>query len=270
MSYIDRVGDVSVKLDLSRRSVTDSLLSYAGTVDDRTGTIWGGVTATGGRAELGLEDGRFGVYGYGSYHYLAGKNVVDNNRYEGGAGAYYKVAQDPNMELIAGVSVTALGFDKNLRYFTYGHGGYFSPQRYFSLNLPVEWSGRTGQLSYKLDGSVGIQNFRENSAAYFPGSTSLQTAWETSAAAANAAAGGPAGVTWKTSYPGQSKTGMGFRLSGAAEYRLAPKWVVGGRLALDNASDYFQSSGLLYVRYNFEPSTRPVNFPPSTMRVNQP
>jgi hypothetical protein len=77
-------------------------------------------------------------------------------------------------------------------------------------------------------------------------------------------------VTWKTNYPGQTKTGMGFRLSGAMEYRLAPKWVLGGRLALDNASDYFQSSGLLYVRYNFEPNTRPVNFPPNTLRVNQP
>ena len=270
VSYADRLGDMSLKLDLSRRSVTDSLLSYAGTVDDRTGTIWGGVTATGGRAELGLEDGRFGVFGYGSYHFVGGKGVVDNNRYEGGAGAYYKVAQDANMELTAGVSVTALSYDKNLRYFTLVHGGYFSPQRYFALNFPVEWSGRTGQLSYKLEGSLGIQNFHENTAAYFPGSTSLQTAWETAAATANSAAGGPAGVTWKTSYPGQSKTGMGFRLSGAMEYRLAPKWVIGGRLALDNASDYFQSSGLLYVRYNFEPSTRPVNFPPNTLRVNQP
>ena len=269
VSYTDRLGDMSIKLDLSRRSVTDSLLSYAGTVDDRTGTIWGGVTATGGRAELGLEDGRFGVFGYGSYHYVGGKGVVDNNRYEGGAGAYYKVAQDANMELTAGVSVTALGYDKNLRYFTLGHGGYFSPQRYFALNFPVEWSGRTGQLSYKLEGSLGIQNFRENTAAYFPGSTSLQTAWETAAATANSAAGGPAGVTWKTSYPGQTKTGMGFRLSSAVEYRLAPKWVIGGRLALDNASDYFQSSGLLYVRYSFEPNTRPVNFPPNTLRVNQ-
>lgn len=269
VAYNDRIGDMSLKLDLSRRSVTDSLLSYAGTVDDRSGTVWGGVTATGGRAELGLEQGPFGVYGYGSYHFVGGKNVLDNNRYEGGAGAYYKMVNEPNMELTAGVSVTALSYDKNLRYFTLGHGGYFSPQRYFSLNVPVEWTGRSGQLAYKFDGSVGVQAFRENSAAYFPTSAALQTSWETAAAAANATAGGPAGVTWKTSYPGQSKTGLGFRLGGAAEYRLAPKWVVGGRVALDNASDYFQAAGLLYVRYNFEASNRPVAFPPNTLRVNQ-
>lgn len=270
VSYADRLGDMTVKVDFSRRSVTDSLLSYAGTTDDRTGTVWGGVTATGGRAEVGFEQGRFGVFGYGSYHFVSGKNVVDNNRMEGGAGAYYKVVQDPNMELTAGISATALGYDKNLRYFTLGHGGYFSPQRYFALNLPVEWTGRTGQLSYKVDASIGVQTFRENSAAYFPGSTSLQTAWENTAATANSAAGGPAGVSWKTSYSGQTKTGVGFRLAGVAEYRLAPKWVVGGRLAFDNASDYFQSAGLLYLRYNFEPNTRPVNFPPNTMRVTLP
>lgn len=269
IGYNERIGDMSLKLDLSRRAVTDSLLSYAGTVDDRTGTVWGGVTATGGRAELGLEKGQFGAYGYGSYHYVGGKGVADNNRYEGGAGAYYKVLSEQNMELTAGVAVTALSYDKNLRYFTLGQGGYFSPQRYFSVNLPIEWTGRNGLLSYKVDGSVGIQSFKENSSNYFPNSTALQTAWENAAAVANSTAGAPPGVNWKTSYPGQSKTGLGFRVGGATEYRLAPKWVVGGRIALDNASDYFQASGLLYLRYNFEPITRAVTFPPNTLRVSQ-
>lgn len=269
IAYTDRLGDLSVKLDLSRRSVTDSVLSYAGTVDDRTGTVWGGVTATGGRAEIGTAIGDFGAYGFGSYHFVGGKNVANNNRYEGGAGAYYKVINTPSMELTAGLSATALGYDKNLRYFTLGHGGYFSPQRYFSLNIPVEWTGRSGQLSYRFDGSIGVQSFRESSAAYFPTSAGLQTAWEAAATEANATAGGPTGVTWKTSYPGQSKTGLGFRMGGAAEYRLAPKWTVGGKLALDNASDYFQTSGLIYLRYNFEGSSKDVSFPPNTLRVNQ-
>lgn len=267
VAYNERLGDMSLKLDLSRRSVTDSLLSYAGTVDDRTGTVWGGVTATGGRAELGIEKGLFGAYGYGSYHYVGGKGVADNNRYEGGAGAYYKIVNEPSMELTTGIAVTTMSYDKNLRYFTLGHGGYFSPQRYFSLSLPVDWTGRSGQLSYRVDGSVGIQSFRENSAPYFPNNPSLQSAWESAAATANATAGAPAGVTWKSTYAGQSKTGLGFRLGGAAEYRLAPQWVVGGKVALDNASDYFQASGLLYLRYNFEPSSRPVAFPPNTLRV---
>lgn len=267
VAYNDSIGDVKVKLDVSRRAVTDSILSYAGTLDDVSGKSWGGVTATGGRVELGVEEGPFGLYGYGGFHVLTGRNVVNNNRFEMGGGAYYKLIQDTDMELTAGVNVTALGYKQNLRYFTLGHGGYFSPQRYFSLSLPLEMSGHMGKLSYRVDGSIGVQSFRENSAAYFPGDTTMQANWET-VATANAVAA-PAGVTWNVFYPGQSKTGLGFRLGGEAEYQFAPKWVVGGKVSVDNATDYTQTSGLVYVRYHFEPIRSPARFPPKVLKVGQ-
>jgi hypothetical protein len=94
----------------------------------------------------------------------------------------------------------------------------------------------------------------------------MQTNWETLAATTSATST-QTGVTWQTYYPGQSKTGLGFRLGGAAEYRFAPQWIVGGKLGLDNASDYLQTNGMLYVRYNFEPSSRPLTFPPRGMAV---
>lgn len=267
VAYNDSVGDVRVKVDLSRRAVTDTVLSYAGTVDDVSGTTWGGVTATGGRLELSVDEGRFGFYGYGGLHWLTGRNVARNNRFEVGGGAYYKFIQDSDMELIAGVSATALGYRRNLRHFTLGHGGYFSPQRYFSLNLPVEITGRMGKMSYRLDGSVGVQNFRENSTAYFPADNALQARWETAAAANTVAA--PAGVTWSSFYPGQSNTGLGFRLGGEAEYRFAPQWTVGGKLSVDNASDYTQTSGMVFVRYHFDPVHATVRFPPKVFKVGQ-
>jgi hypothetical protein len=245
--------------------VTDSLLSYAGTLDDVTGRTWGGVTATGARVELGVEQGPFGLYGYTGAHAYRGKNVVNNSRFEVGGGAYYKLIQDADLELTAGVSVTALGFQRNLRYFTLGHGGYFSPQRYFSIALPLEVSGRSGKVSYRVDGSIGIQNFRENSAAYFPGDAVQQSNWET-VATANAVAA-PTGVTWRAFYPGQSKTGLGFRLGGEAEYQFASQWSVGGKVSIDNASSYTQTGGLLYVRYSFDPIYTPTRIPPRVLKV---
>lgn len=267
IAYNDALGDLKFKLDVSRRPVTDSLLSYAGTVDDLSGTTWGGVTATGGRLELGVEEGPFGLYGYGGFHFLRGRNVVNNTRFEVGGGAYYKLIQDADMELTTGVSITALGYNRNLRYFTLGHGGYFSPQRYFSLSLPVEWAGRSGNMSYRLDGSIGLQSFRENSVAYYPGDTTRQTNWETVAASSAAAA--PTGVTLRTFYPGQSKTGLGFRLGGEAEYRFAPQWTVGGKVAIDNASNYTQTTGAVYVRYHFDPIYTSIAFPPKPLKVGQ-
>jgi hypothetical protein len=267
VAYNDSFGDVKLKLDVSRRPITDSLLSYAGTVDDVTGRTWGGVTATGGRVEIGVEQGRFGLFGYGGLHALTGKNVVSNNRFEIGGGAYYKVVQDTDMEFTAGVSVTALGYKRNLRYFTLGHGGYFSPQRYFSLALPLELAGRYGKMAYKLDGSIGIQNFRENSAAYFPGDATQQANWETVAAANSVAA--PTGVTYRSFYPSQSKSGLGFRLGAEAEYQFAPQWQVGGKVAIDNASSFTQTSGLVYVKYSFDPIYTATKFPVKTMKVGQ-
>ncbi len=267
VAYNDSFGDVKLKLDLSRRPVTDSLLSYAGTVDDVTGRTWGGVTATGGRLEMGVEQGKFGFFGYGGVHALRGKNVVNNSRFEVGGGAYYKLIQDPDMEFTAGVSVTALGYKRNLRYFTLGHGGYFSPQRYFSIALPLELAGKSGRVAYRVDGSIGIQSFRENSAAYFPGDATQQANWETVAAANSVAA--PSGVTWRSFYPSQSKTGLGFRLGGEAEYQFAPQWVVGGRVSIDNASDYTQTSGMVYMRYSFDPIYAPTKFPPKVLKVGQ-
>lgn len=267
IAYNDSLGDVKLKLDLSRRPVTDSLLSYAGTVDDVTGRQWGGVTSTGGRLEVGVEQGRFGIFGYGGLHFLQGKNVVNNSRFELGGGAYYKVIQDSDMEFTAGVAVTALGYKRNLRYFTLGHGGYFSPQRYFSLALPLELAGRYGKVAYKLDGSIGIQSFRENSAAYFPGDSTLQSNWETVATANSVAA--PAGVTYNSFYPSQSKTGLGFRLGGEAEYQFAPQWAVGGKVSIDNASDYTQTAGMVYLKYSFDPIYTQARIPPKVLKVGQ-
>jgi len=267
VSYNDSLGDVKLKLDVTRRPVTDSVLSYAGTRDDVTGRTWGGVTATGGRVEIGVEQGAFGIFGYGGLHALQGRNVVNNSRFEVGGGAYYKVVQDTDMEFTTGVSVTALGYKRNLRYFTLGHGGYFSPQSYFSLALPLELTGRYGRMAYKLDGSVGIQTFRENSAAYFPGDATLQSNWETVATANSVAA--PTGVSYKAFYPSQSKSGLGFRLGGEAEYQFAPQWTVGGKVAIDNASSYTQTSGIVYLKYSLDSIYSPLRIPPKTLKVGQ-
>ena len=112
---------IDYKVGVSRRAVTDSLLSFAGAKDARTGDEWGGVVATGARAELGFETqpGQ-GFYGYGSYHTLNGHNVASNSRFEGGGGMYWRLIDEPNRTLSSGLNVTMLGFGKNRRYFTYG------------------------------------------------------------------------------------------------------------------------------------------------------
>lgn len=252
-------SEVSYSADVSRRPVTDSLLSFAGARDARTGQTWGGVSATGGRLELTWDNGDYGAYGYGSFHTLTGENVASNTRMEGGGGLYWRLLRTPDSELTAGVNFTGIGYDKNLRYFTYGHGGYFSPQQFFAASVPVSWTQRSGRLSYLVKGSLGVQRFKEDSASYFPTNSSLQSAAQQ--AAIDAAAFGLTSNTNGAVYPGQTKTGLGYSLAAAMEYQIAPQLTLGGQLAMDNARDYRQLMGGVYLRYAFHPYSGPVAYP---------
>lgn len=254
--------DLTVAVDLSRRPVTDSLLSFAGVRDARTGDRWGGVSASGGRADLTWDDGELGIYGYGSLHGLTGTRVRSNARAELGGGMYWHVHRTSNADLTAGLSFTGLSYQRNLRYFTVGHGGYFSPQQFVSFGIPVEWAQRNGRLSYQLKGSVGVQYFKEDAAPYFPNSPSRQVS--AVQAAADALAFGETGAT--AIYPGQSRTGLGYNLGAAMEYQMHPQVFVGGHLALNNARNYREFAGGLYVRYAFQPYNGLQAFPVNPLR----
>ncbi|MFI8618448.1 cellulose synthase subunit BcsC-related outer membrane protein [Acidovorax sp. NPDC077693] len=254
--------DLTMAVDLSRRPVTDSLLSFAGARDARTGDRWGGVSATGGRVDLTWDDGELGVYGYGSLHGLTGERVRSNARVEAGGGMYWHVHRTSNADLTAGLSFTGLSYQRNLRYFTVGHGGYFSPQQFLSFGIPIEWAQRNGRLSYQLKGSVGVQYFKEDAAPYFPNSPSRQAA--AAAAASDALAFGETGAT--AIYPGQSRTGLGYNLGAAMEYQMHPQVFLGGHLSLNNARNYREFAGGLYVRYAFQPYTGLQAFPVNPLR----
>ena len=124
-------------LSLSRRPVTDSLVSFAGARDARSGLEWGGATANGGRLQLSYDNGDYGVYGYGGLHKLVGNHVESNSRAEAGTGVYWYLLNDDSRQLTAGLSLTGISYDKNQGNFTYGNGGYFSPQNFFSIVVTI-------------------------------------------------------------------------------------------------------------------------------------
>ena len=240
-------------LSASRRAVIDSLTSFAGTRDARTGQEWGGVTANGVRGQLSYDDGDVGAYAYASWFRLLGNQVADNDRAEFGGGTYRYLVNASDAQLTLGLSLTALGYANNQNFFTYGHGGYFSPQRFFALGVPLTWAQRGERWTYQLRGTVGIQHFQQDAADFYPTDAAQQ-------AAASQALGRDA------RYASQSKTGFGYSLAAAGEYRLAQDFHLGGELGVDNARDYRQLNGNLYLRYYFEPQDRPLALPVSPYR----
>ena len=268
--YSSAVGGVSIDrpfsegshfrygASLSRRAVNDSLVSFAGAEDARSGLKWGGVTANGGRLQLGYDNGDYGVYGYAGLYKLLGHNVEDNTRIEGGSGIYWYLLNDDSRQLTTGLGVTAIRYDNNQGNFTYGNGGYFSPQNFFSIGVPFSWSQRTDRLSYTLRGSVGLQHIEQDATPYFPSDSAMQAQLEQVSQVFAAS-----GSSLATRYEGQNKTGIGYNLGAAAEYRLGDNYFLGGSFGMDNAQDYKQWTGGLYLRYMFEDFTGRMPMPVS-------
>lgn len=241
-----RLGEASqLSAEFARRAVTDSYVSYAGAYDPLTGRSWGGVVRTGGRLDYAYDLDSYGLYVNGAYYGLGGRNVEENSVLEFGGGLFFRVVQSARHgALTVGVNLTSFGYDKNLRHFTFGHGGYFSPQFFTTVALPLTWAGHRGRLDYRLEAALGLQSFREDGAPLFPGRASLQQELEEI-------------VEFEPTneiplgYESQKNSGLAYKFGGALQYRVNPKLSVGSVLSLDNARDYEESLVHFYLRYDF-------------------
>jgi cellulose synthase operon protein C len=173
----DQINNFGFRFTGERETVEDSLLSYAGIMDPNSDEIWGGVTRNGGR--LDLSAGRRPVlwYGYGGYHYLLGENVLDNTVWSGGTGLQWTIYDRNLTTAYTGLTANSFGYQYNQRFFTYGHGGYFSPQLFVNAGVPLVVEGRYRQLGYSVDALAGLNWFTENKTDYYPldDSDDLQT-----------------------------------------------------------------------------------------------
>ena len=235
-------------LDVAKRPVTSSLLSYAGVTDPVSGEVWGGVRSSGADMRLSYENGSVDASVSMGYHVLDGRNVLTNTQLELRPELGWSLVQDADMRLSTGLIYTYWKFREDLSYYTFGHGGYYSPQSYHSIALPLRWSGRTGHLSYALKGLVSASWTQTKDMPYYPANAELQ-----------ALAGNPI-------HAGGDSNGMGFSLGGAVEYPIAPKVVVGGRFEIGRAAYYTPNSFMLYLRYQFDASRDSAPFPPDSPR----
>ena len=226
-----------------RRAVTDSLLSYAGVEDPATGDRWGGVTRTGGRLGLTFDNGPLGLYGdLGFYHY-DGHNVADNQSVEASLGGYLRPVREDGRELKTGVNVRYMSFDENLSKFTYGHGGYFSPQDYVSLSFPIEYSEDYRRWTWSATFAPGFQSYSTDAAAFFPTLAEEQFWMEILASS---------GVIDSAYYAAESESGFGVNLGAGLDYRLSPGLKLGTRLGYDTFGDYSETQASVNLNYTLE------------------
>ncbi|MEW7865974.1 cellulose synthase complex outer membrane protein BcsC [Aeromonas diversa] len=241
------LGDLGWTFTLSRRPVTSSLLSYAGSVDPGTGTVWGGVRANGVRFDLSYDlGGAVGYWGSLQQHLLTGENVPDNWRTRLMGGGYYKLINQEHRRASVGLNTMLWHYQRDLGGYTLGQGGYYSPQRYFSLALPVSYRQRSSDWSWEVNGSVSWSRSRSDDTQRYPLAGLVP----------------PALPDRDAIERGGSSSGIGYTLGGLVEYRLTDHWRIGARIDIQQADDYAPSHGTLFLRYSFKPWQGDLDMPP--------
>ena len=251
-------------INLSSRPVTDSLLSFAGTTDPRSGLSWGGVMASGARvnfSQLFGENKDYGAFVGGSFHQIDGTNVSSNTRAELTTGAYKELVKTPNSSVKLGLSATGLSYNKDLSGYTYGNGGYFSPKQYVSFTVPLSFEKRTQSLTYLFKGGLGWQRFSSDGGPYYPNDPGMQ-------AQATRNLSTPSnfyGVS-SASTSSSSDSGIAYSLLGAMELQIGPQLFLGANLLMDNSGNYRQWGGGMNLRMTFDAiTTRPLSLPASPL-----
>ncbi|WP_298769576.1 cellulose synthase subunit BcsC-related outer membrane protein [uncultured Shewanella sp.] len=224
---------------LSRRALTSTILSYGGltvpaNTSDPAGVEWGGVVSSGVKLNTSLDlGGPWGMWTSSQYHQITGNKVADNTRFGLLTGGYYKWINTEDERLSTGLNLMYLQYDKNVSEYTLGHGGYYSPQRYFSVSLPVNYYGRYQDTwAYWLRASVSQSWSQED---------------------------GP----FLTPLSGSSGGGFGYAFLGAIEKRVSKKWYIGMSMDIERSDFYEPNHFILYARYTFTDRWQRIPTPPT-------
>ncbi|HEY5210489.1 MAG TPA: cellulose synthase subunit BcsC-related outer membrane protein, partial [Stellaceae bacterium] len=190
---------------------------------------------TGGRFDIGYDNGRTGVYGDATVAFLDGQNVQSNYMVDAGGGAYWRFYRTETGGLKVGVNLQAQAYERNLDFYTLGNGGYFSPQTAVEATIPIEYTGRWGRVNYTVGGQVGLMNFHDKSSPYFPLDPNLQGA-----------------AIPNSIYPSQTVTTAIYGITARAEYEVAPLLVLGASFGADNSFNYNEQSLAVYLKKKFD------------------
>ncbi|HDV7161692.1 TPA: cellulose synthase complex outer membrane protein BcsC [Yersinia enterocolitica] len=253
LAYSNSWNHIGWTATASRRPLSSSLLAFAGTRDPNTNVTWGGVRANGVSLGASYDRGEAnGVWSDLSYHYLTGQNVADNQRLRFMTGYYYKLINEDNRRLTFGLNGMWWHYQKDLSGYTLGQGGYYSPQKYLSLAIPVNYRQRTDNWSWELGGSVSLSHSATNDRARYPLQSLLNNSIKS--------------ISDRNDLDyGDSSNGVGYTLRALIERRLSSHWTLGAGVDIQQAKDYTPSHALIYLRYSMAGWQGDLDMPPQPL-----
>ncbi|WP_419816420.1 cellulose synthase subunit BcsC-related outer membrane protein [Glacieibacterium sp.] len=231
---------VTAKVWAERRPVEDSVVAYAGTRDPVSGDFWGAVRRAGGGASMSYDVGGTGVYADGSYYAYKGSNVRSNHGIQANVGGYTRVYRNRNSTLSIGINGNYQDYANDQNYFTYGQGGYFSPQSFLSISFPVHYNLRQpGGFEVDVNAAPGYQSYNQQSTALYPTDTTAQARLDALKALNNDV---------RSRFDSISQTGFGLAAGGSVYYPLNPRMKVGGEANYNTFGAYNEFRGSVGIK----------------------
>ena len=165
------------------------------------------------------------------------------------AGYYYKLINEDNRRVTVGLNTMLWHYQKDLSGYSLGQGGYYSPQQYMSLAIPVNYRQRTDNWSWELRGSVSLSHSKTNSQRRYPLQGLIPDSLPDKFAVED----------------GSSSSGVGYTLRAIVERRLSSHWTLGAGIDIQQAKDYTPSHALIYLRYSLAGWQGDLDLPPQPL-----
>jgi tetratricopeptide (TPR) repeat protein len=248
-------GPASFSISGSRRPETSSQLSYAGMHDPVTGTVWGGVRRDGIDLHSSVDVGKTNLFADLGAGVLTGRNVASNQEVTLRTGFTVPVFRRVDTLVSTGLVGSVWHYTNNQRFYSFGQGGYYSPQRYLSVGVPIEWAGRRDRLNWDVTATVGVSNSYEKRSPYYPNGLP------------GVLAAAPGLDTLVNSASSTRGVSFSYGIAGIVQYRFNQHLLAGAQLSIDRSHDYAPSSALVYLRYTFDARKRDNSLSPRPVRL---
>ncbi len=154
-----------------QEAIDETMLSFVGERAQKNSleVNWGRVLKRGFEGGISYNDIMIFSLNVGYYPKIFGLNVIDNSEFKGTFSAVYHPQVVSLSYVDLGTIIGYDSYDRNSNLFTYGHGGYFSPQEFWMGSLFVKFGDIVNnKFYYQSKLAIGFQGFVVDDAEKFP------------------------------------------------------------------------------------------------------
>ena len=233
-TFSGHIRDKDWNLNIHQSSVRESVLSSIGAQDPFSDKTWGRVVRTGIDGEwIATQLAPYWLSLKSGYDFYHGERVIDNHAYRASIAAGRTLTAE-RWAISPGVLLYAQHFAHSTDFFTFGHGGYFSPDTHYILGPFVNL--QTQQCNtFIVEGQFGVNYFHAKS---------------------NSAPVDPLGRSVPERFSGSSSSGLGFAMNLKGQILLGNHWALGGTAEANKAADFTEVKAGINLQYFFEPRSK--------------